>query len=61
MFVAFRNRRDLALEKLGNKTETFIHVVTHFPRHLGPSPNALLCNPCLRNILYPMCREAQTS
>ena len=51
MFVAFRNRRDLALEKLGNKTETFIHVVTHFPRHLGPSPNALLCNPCLRNIL----------
>lgn len=31
-----------AIEQAGNKTKTFIHLITLFPGHLGISPNALI-------------------
>jgi len=38
----------LAIEQAGHKSESFIHMITLFPGHLRTSPNAELCNLCVR-------------
>ena len=44
-----QRRHLLALEQAGYESEAFIHRFTLFPGHLGSSPNAEMCKPCLRN------------
>jgi hypothetical protein len=49
--LAANNGHLLAIEELGHQSETFVHTITLFPRHLGPSPNALMCNLCVRKLI----------
>ena len=46
-----QGRHLLAFQEPGDETESLIHRFTLFPGHPGSPPNAVMCKPCVRNIL----------